>query len=128
MAKEKPPRTGSGSLSAETIAALDGGMFGKLIDSAIKQLSDDIDDRGHDGQVRKLTITIEIKRDMKSRNERNVTIAPKVKAETPAFQPSPTVAKSATREGESVLLFQMDNPDNPDQEARIYAEGEVAND
>ena len=112
--------------SCRSIADLDHGMFGELVDTEIRRVFADIDDRGHDGNDRVVTITLTMSRDMKrAPNEPTVAIDPKVTAKLPAYRSNATAAKIATIDGEIVLLFRPDNKDNVDQPT-LLPEDEVS--
>ncbi len=109
-------------LTCKTLGDLAGGLFGNLVNDALATIKGDLDDRGNDAQVRTLKITIKFKREV-GRDTESVTIDPEVKADLPSYRPITTISKVKVKEGEAVLLFQQDVPENPDQEAKIYEQG-----
>lgn len=113
-------------LTCAKLADLDNGMYGLLVDDEIRKICSDLDERGHDGQTRKLILTIEFSRDLeRSPNEPAVTIDPRCESKYPAHRSRMTVAKvSPDKQGEMGLLFQATNADNPDQ-ATLLDDGET---
>lgn len=92
-------------------------MYGVLVDDEIRKICSDLDERGHDGQTRKLILTIEFSRDLdRNPSEPAIMIDPRVESKYPAHRSRLTVAKvSPDKQGEFGLLFQATNSENPDQ-------------
>lgn len=109
--------TKAARLTCATIADLDNGSFGVLVNDEIAKICSDLDDRGHDGQTRKLILTLEFARDMeRSPNEPAISIDPRVEAKFPAHRSGVTVSKLASdKAGEIGFLFQAQNAEDPDQ-------------
>lgn len=97
-------------ITAETLNALSDGLLGRMVNSEIDRINRDLIDRGHDAQPRKLKIEIVFK----IKNDR-LTATPKVKAELPALEATPTIARYDQRAGG--FMFSPDAADNPDQPA-----------
>jgi hypothetical protein len=100
------------ALSCDTIGDLDGGVFRLLVNKEFEALCKDVDDRGEeDGKVRTLTIDVEI-----VKKEGLVIIVPSVKIKRPPRRANATSAKERMKSaGQTELLFQATNADNPDQ-------------
>jgi len=94
-----------------TLTQLADGYAGKAIDSALKRITDDIQDRGHDGKPRLLTVKITFTPDPSGRCEIEVDAGVKC----PGYKPPKTVAKIDQRAGG--LIFNPDCSENPDQAA-----------
>lgn len=111
-------------ITCDTIGGLDNGLFGRLVDAELDKIVNDLDDRGHDGNKRSLTITIEFGMDMKrDPHSPSVTVDPRVKAKLPDLRSGVTAAKVSTKDGELQMIFRDDNRDNVDQ-GTIYDDAE----
>lgn len=99
------------SLTAATIPALDGGIAGELIDAALASAVRDLDDRGDDGNKRKVTIEIEMTKD-----RGQVRSEVQVKTSIPPYRSRVTTGAIGVRKaGKAQVLFQEHDPENPDQ-------------
>ena len=110
-------------LQADTIGNLSDGYTGRLINKALESAIADTNDRGHDGQVRKVTIELTIKKAAGARGKEEATgdryqIDTNVKLKVPAHVPHPTICRIDLQAGG--FTFRPDNSDNPDQ--RTFAE------
>lgn len=105
-------------VSAKTLNALGDGYAGKAIDKALDEINRDLVDRGHDGKVRKLTVTFSFK---PSDEGTRVAIDVSSKTTLPPWVPPETHAKYDQRAGG--FMFNPENGDNPDQLTLSDAEG-----
>ncbi len=95
-------------LSADQIHQLDGGIAGKMIDHELLKIYQDITDRGHDGQKRKLVIELVFQ----EKNElANITL--KCQAKLPASVGNTTKGRADLNSGG--FIFRNDSIDNPEQ-------------
>jgi hypothetical protein len=97
-------------LTARTLPDLSDGYAEKTIDEAMASVWRDVQERGHDGNRRKLVITLTYTPDDKG----IVDIDLQVKTTVPAYRPPATKAKLNTRAGG--LMFNTESADNPDQQ------------
>lgn len=101
------------NLSAATLAELDYGIGGKVIDAEIAKAIAFLHDRGKDGAKVKVKILLTIQQDGES-------YIPSIEAhaDVPSLKTGPTIAKMRldTETGKWALQFQPMAPDNPDQE------------
>jgi len=95
-------------ISAELIPTLDDGLVGAMIDRQLLKISDDLDDRGHDGQKRKLVIELTFH---KVRDEVNIDV--KCNAKFPANTSHTLRGKVDSNAGG--IVYRPDSP-NPDQQ------------
>lgn len=107
-------------LRHDTLGKLGDGSAATLIDNAIAKVVDDIEDRGHDGKPRKVTIELSLVADGSS-----IKADVAVKATVPATRSMLTVGKVRKVGDQLLLAFQDDNADNPDQERGIYRDTET---
>lgn len=114
------PTTRAERLTCAKIADLDNGIFGVVVDDDIRRICSDLDERGHDGQVRSLTLKIEFKLNTE-RGEPVIEIDPRVEAKFPPHRAGVTKARVAPdqKTGEFGMLFQAMNAENPDQPSLI---------
>jgi len=100
------------ALSCDTIGDLDSGVFRLLVDKMIDLLARDVDDRAEeDGKARRLVIDIEV---VKANGM--VVITPRVDVKLPPRCSRSTAAKERMKgKGQTELLFQPSNGDNPEQ-------------
>lgn len=104
------------ALTCENLASLDNGLFGRLVDAEIRKVTSDLDDRGHDGNKRTLTIQIDFVKDVsRDPHAPAVHMDARVTSRLPPLRSGITSGKVMTREGEFVLAFRDDNSDNVDQ-------------
>lgn len=101
------------NLSCRSIGDLDNGLAEKIIDAEIRKVIADLDDRGHDGAARSVTIELNMQKDV-SRGDA-IYIDVKVKTKLPAVRSGISQSKVGQKKGEMVLLFRDDNADNADQ-------------
>lgn len=105
-------------LNSKTIGDLNHGIVGRMIDSALANAVNDIDDRGEDGKPRKVVITLNIS---KRKKAEGIAIDAAVKATIPNYQSDFTdaeIATGTTGKGGRLhkgLKFRDDNPDRVDQ-------------
>lgn len=104
--------TESVPLSMDTIGDLDGGVFRLLVDKAIDMLAKDVDDRAEqDEKPRRLVIDIEV-----IKIKGMVVVTPRVDVKLPPMVSGSTYAKERMKgKGQTELLFQPANAENPDQ-------------
>lgn len=97
-------------LTLVSIGDLDAGTVRAMIEAELARIAHDLEDRGEDGQVRKLKIEVAMKLDGNS-----VRVIAGAKAELPKYQTEPTFAKLQRVRGKAQLVFVPDSPQNPDQ-------------
>lgn len=97
----------STKLTAEQIPALSDGLVGRLIDQALKAAAHDLDERGDDGDPRKVTIEVIME---KEPHTTNCTIKADVKVTTPKFKSPKTQGVVTAVQGQSILAFETDSP------------------
>lgn len=103
-------------LKCNKIGALAEGLFGVQVNDALNTIKADLDNRGHDGQVRTLTIKIKFHREvLRGEASASTIIDPEVAPSLPSYRPSSTVGKIKMIAGEPFLLFEELSPENPDQ-------------
>lgn len=95
-------------MQAVNIAQLSDGYTGKLLDKALLDVCNDIDDRP-DGKARKIVLTLTVK----AAGEGRVRITPEVNVKLPAMVPPDTIARIDMNAGG--FTFNPDNTDNPEQ-------------
>lgn len=96
-------------LAGMTLAMLGDGYAGSAIDAALKNLQQDIVQRGSDGLARVLTVKVTFTPDDKLRCKIEVDVGTKI----PGFKPPATMAKYDQNAGG--LMFSPDCSENPDQ-------------
>ena len=96
-------------LQGTTIGSLSDGYVGRLLDEAIGQVVRDIDERGQDQQVRKITLEISFK----PQTNGLCKIMPTVCVKVPKLVPPETIAKLDKNAG--AFAFNPDLAENPDQ-------------
>lgn len=96
-------------LQGQTISSLSDGYVGRLLDSALDQIVRDIDDRGEDQQIRKLTLEISFK----PQTNGLCKIMPTVCVKVPKLVPPETIAKLDKNAG--AFAFNPDLAENPEQ-------------
>lgn len=99
-------------LSCDTIGDLDGGIARLLIDKEIAKAVNDLDDRGEqDGKPRKVNITVEL-----ITNKGLVVGTVSVDAKLPPRVSNSTAMRPRmASKGQTEVLFQASNGENPDQ-------------
>lgn len=95
-------------MQAVNIAQLSDGYTGKLLDAALLEVCNDIDDR-NDGKPRVITLKLTIK----AAAEGRVKITPEVNVKKPAMIPPETLARIDMNAGG--FVFNPDCTENPDQ-------------
>lgn len=106
------------NLTSETLGDLDNGLFGRLVDEELQKILADIDDRGHDGNKRQITITIDFQMDpSRDPHSPSLLIDPQVKSKVPPLRSGITIAKvgRSVKSGALAMQFRDDNRDNPEQ-------------
>jgi hypothetical protein len=99
------------SLTLDSLGEIDAGAARAIIDREIAVAVNDLDDRGEDGQPRKVAIQLTLKKSKGGYVEAHVD----AQAKLPPRRTAPTIGVLA-QDGRSVgLMFQESNPDNPDQ-------------
>jgi hypothetical protein len=109
-------------LSLESLGDLSLGQSGAVIDKAIRQTVADLDDRGDDGQPRKVNIQIVFKK----LDSGTVTTKVEVEAKLPKYKTITTIAEIKSKGGEPKLQFQPHSPERPDQPSFLDEEEEKA--
>lgn len=107
------------TLCLETIADLDNGTAGPLIDREIARAVADLVDRGEeDGKARKVVIQLEL-------TIKNGIVVTDVTADAklPPKRTRSTATEARYRDSEPVLCFQTHNPDRADQPTFDALEG-----
>lgn len=99
------------TLQALTIASLADGFAGRAIDSGLKRVFEDIDDRGDDGKSRTLTVKLTFT----PGGGGTVSIDVDTAVKLPSYRPQKTLAKLDHRTGG--LAFSPDASENPEQMA-----------
>jgi hypothetical protein len=102
----KPKRT---ILQHDTLGKLADGLVGRIVDKELTAIYEDIDDRGHDGKERTLTIKLTFK----PSSEGIVSVKAGVTKKLPDMVPPQTMAKTSSAFGG--LVFNPEVADNPDQ-------------
>lgn len=105
-------------MQAVNLAQLSDGYTGKLLDKALLDVCNDIDDRP-DGKPRKITLTLNVK----SAGEGRVKIASEVAVKLPSMVPPDTIARIDMNAGG--FTFNPDCTENPDQKT-IHEEAGAA--
>lgn len=106
------------NLRLETLGALDEGRAQAIIDAEINAAIKDLDDRGGDGQKRKVVIELTMFRNKHERVETTV----KAQAKLPPRQVYPTDSKLThhpKHPGQMTLLFNENSPANLNQKTII---------
>ena len=100
-------------LSCATLGQLNHGFAEGIIDEALKNAVKDLDERGTDGKVRKVVITVSLER--VSDNAFAAVVETQVK--TPPSKIEPTICNGHIDQTKKqlVLEFRGDNPTNPNQ-------------
>jgi hypothetical protein len=99
------------NLCLATLGELNSGAAGVVIDSALRGLVADLDDRGDDGKERKTIITIGAKK----LDNGQVAIAVEAKTKVPAYRTPATIGNLKHVKGELFVQFQSEDPEDPDQ-------------
>ncbi len=97
-------------LGGDTLAKLNDGYFGKITDEALRQVMKDIQERGHDGKKRTITIKVTLAPDGETGQ---VKIDTEVGYKLPSYVPPTTIGKYNAAVGG--VVFRDDAPENPDQ-------------
>jgi hypothetical protein len=100
------------TLQLETIGELDGGRAAGIINAAIKAAVADLDDRGDDKKARKVSITIELKKDKNGM----IFTSTQAKTQLPPYQTGGTLSVMKVGKNGPQLEFQPMAPDDPTQE------------
>lgn len=95
-------------MQAVNLAQLSDGYTGKLLDKALLEVCNDIDDRP-DGKARKIVLTLTVK----SATEGRVKISSEVAVKLPSMVPPETIARIDMNAGG--FTFNPDCTENPDQ-------------
>ena len=104
------------NLTCKTLGDLDGGRAGAIIDAALSTMIRDLEERGHDGKARTVTITLTA-----GLNKGMVGVDLQAKPILPSFRTNLTQAsiREERRSGgvglKTSLYFQELNPENPEQ-------------
>jgi len=102
-------------LHADSIGDLDEGRARGIINAAIRSAASDLEDRGQDGEARKVLIEVSMKKD----GENVVLISLGYQAKLPPYRTDKTAAKQMQRQTKSgpmpMLAFQEHDAENPDQ-------------
>lgn len=105
-------------LDAQHLHLLSDGFTGRILDSAFAEVCKDLEQRGHDGQPRKIDLSMSFKK-----KDGAIIIEPQVKTTLPPQRPPVTVAKYSDHAGG--ILFNPDVPANPDQGTFADVRGEA---
>lgn len=99
-------------LSCDTLGDLDNGFAREVIDEALKRAVTDVEQRGNDERVRKVVITLELKK----LDTNAVAIFFAADAKLPPLRLDTAVAQTRpVGRGEHKLAFRADNGARPDQ-------------
>jgi hypothetical protein len=96
-------------LAGETLAALNDGYLGKIIDENMRGIMKDIDQRGHDGAKRVLNVKVTF---IPMENGQ-VKIDSEVNHKLPVHKPPQTIGRYDHKVGG--VTFRDDSPADPDQ-------------
>lgn len=99
------------NLSVATIGHVDHGAAELIIDAAIKEALEDLDDRGEDDKPRKVLIELSVQRMANGLVEAHV----KAQAKLPPRQTASTIGSLAKRPKGVELMFQEFSPEDPAQ-------------
>lgn len=95
-------------LRADMLAHLGGGTAGAMIDAEIGHALKDLDERGSDEKVRKVTITLSIFR-MSEKNTRDIGVDVDAKHSIPPYESGTTIcAMELDGRGNPIAKFQPD--------------------
>ena len=98
-------------LELDKLGELDMGMAKAAINAELDRLAADLDDRGDDEKKRKVVITITAQQ-----RKGLVTLNVEAACKLPPRRTADTVARPMRTTGsKSVIVFQEDAPENPDQ-------------
>ena len=106
-------------LNLATLGDLDAGRARAIIDAEIAAAIADLDDRGDDGEVRKVKIELALKQNKHGKQE----VIVRAKAELPPRRVHPTnvkIAHDPKSPKQLSAFFQEEAPDNADQETFEY--------
>jgi hypothetical protein len=95
-------------LSGDTLGQLSEGMFGRVVQSEMIRLTNDLDQRGQDGKTRKLVINLDVYWDA---DRGKYMIEPSCQAKLPAQKAYSTEAKiefDPAKKGHTLMF----NPDS----------------
>ncbi len=95
------------TLTADQIPGLSDGLVGRMIDQALKQAAHDLDDRGNDGDPRKVVIEIAMTKEPMTNN---CTIQADVKVNTPKYKSPKTQGILSADKGTSIVKFETAEP------------------
>ena len=98
-------------LNLESLAALDGGAAGAIIEAALREAVADLDDRGQDKKPRKVLIAVT----MLVLENGQVAVDVDACAQMPKRRTAATFCRIRKEAVGSSLLFQEFAPDNPNQ-------------
>ena len=109
-------------LNADTISDLDEGRVRLMINAALAQILNDVEDRSQDGKARSLLLKLDFLRD-----HGNLLIEAQVATKLPPYVGNRTISKvkgraKANGTAEYVALFQEYDAENPDQDTTIFDE------
>ena len=98
-------------LNCATIGLLDQGRAAAVIDKALREMVDDLEDRGSDGKPRAVTIKLELTQIGEDRYAISVDVGTK----RPGLRTSDHAADMRKRAGEMTLCFQEHDSEDPKQ-------------
>jgi hypothetical protein len=99
-------------LTADSLGDLDHGFARVTINEAIKEVANDLEQRGDDEKPRKVVITLT----MTQLNENDTEVQFNVEAKVPPMKLATTIAqKRPVGQGNSGIAFRPENPTRPDQ-------------
>lgn len=99
------------TLNLASLGDLDGGAAGAVINAALDKAIADLDDRGSDGQPRKVMIEVALK----ELNNKQIDASVQVKTSIPAYRTNSTFADIGRKGDKPAVFFQELNPERPDQ-------------
>ncbi len=102
------------TVTLANLGELAGGQTQAIVDAALRAAVRDTEDRGADGQPRKVTIEVTLKK--VGRDGSGVTVGVKAMPKLPPYATDPTFAELGVGDrGQPELNFSPVAPENPDQ-------------
>ena len=112
------------NVTVDSLGELDGGRARGVINAALAAVFADLEDRGHDKQNRKVTITLTIKKE----GDSDVSLKVNCAASVPKYAADATYCRLVQKQGRHgpvpMLAFSEFDPANPDQKQLPMMEDE----
>lgn len=109
------------NLTHENLGELAGGDVAVLIDQALIQLVQDLEDRGDDGKPRKITFQLIVWKPDPVRDPQNIASEFQAKVVLPDYRSRQTRHAVSSKAGVQLLAFSSGAPDNPNQPTMFEA-------